>query len=121
MEASSLLMVVLLVAGIAVCAMAVFALWVAIDMMRSLRRSSEELRERLLPLLDKADVTIDAINAELLRIDSVVTVFEDLTERVSSTTTAVYDAVNTPMEALSAVSSGFRGVISRWQRARRSR
>ncbi len=121
MEASSVLQIVLLVAGIAVCAMAVFALWVAVGMMRSLHRSSEEVRERLLPLLDKADVTIDAINAELLRIDGVVTRFEDVTERVSSTTTAVHDAVNAPMEALSAVGSGLRGAISTWRRGRRAR
>lgn len=121
METSSILQVILLVAAIAVCAMAVFALWVAIGTLRSLHRSSEEVRERLVPLLDKADVTLDAINAELLRIDGVVTQFEDVTERVSSTTTAVHDAVNAPMEALSAVGSGLRGAFSTWRRQRQSR
>ncbi len=106
------------IAVIAVCAMALFAMYEAVGTLRSLRRSSDELRERLLPMLEKADVTLDAVNAELLRIDGVVTQFEEVTGRVTSTTTAVHDAVNAPLETLVNLGGSLRRAVSVWRRGR---
>jgi len=51
-----------------------------------------------MPLLDKVDVSVDALNAELLRIDAIVTQFEEISERVESTTRTVQDVANAPVE-----------------------
>jgi len=119
MQAVDILQTVLIVAGIAVSAVACYALVEFIKTARSARRFADETRERLSPLLDKVDITVDAVNAELLRIDAILTQFEEVSDRVSSTTSAVHDAVNAPIDAVTAVSSGVRDVFSAWRRARK--
>lgn len=116
-----MLQIVLTVAAIGVCVMAVWALWAAIGMMRSAQAGFEEIRSRLVPMLDKADITLDAINAELLRIDAVVSRFESVGEKVASTTHAVQEVVNAPMEALSSVGGGIIGTIMKWRRWKKGR
>lgn len=111
------LRLILAIVAIAACGAGVYA---AVELGRaaaSTRRFAEETRERLVPLLEKADVTVDAINAELLRIDGIVTQFEEVGERVSSTTSAVHDVVNAPLEA---VGTGVRGVVSAWRKSRKN-
>lgn len=119
MQTLQILEIVLVVAGIAACGVLIYAL---LDVRRtavSTRILAEETRERVVPLLEKADVTVDAINAELLRIDAIVTQFEEVSDKVSSTTHAVQDAVNAPLEAVTAVGTGVRGAISTWRRSRK--
>jgi len=120
-EAPEVLQIVLLVVAILLCGMAGWALWVAVGLMRSLKAGFEEIRSRLVPMLDKADITLDAINAELLRIDAVVSRFESVSDKVVSTTHAVQEAVNAPMEALSSFGGGVLGTIMKWRRWRKGR
>jgi len=117
-DVTGVLLIILLVVAIATCLLVAWAMWVAIGTMRSVRALVDEVKGRLLPLLDKAEITLDAINVELLRIDAVVTRFEDVTERVTSTTHAVQEAVNAPMEVLSSVGGRFARAIARWHRGR---
>lgn len=116
-----MLQIVLLVVAILLCAMAGWALWVAVGLMHSLKSGFEDIRSRLVPMLDKADITLDSINAELLRIDAVVSRFESVSEKVASTTHAVQEVVNAPMEALSSVGGGILGTIMKWRRWRKGR
>lgn len=100
MDTLSVLVIVLVVAAIALCGLAAYALVIVVGAMRSMRTLADDLDGRLVPLLDKLDVTVDAANAELLRIDGIVTVFEDASAKVSATTAAVHDAVSAPREAV---------------------
>ncbi len=118
MDAGNTLVIVLVAAGIVTCGVLVYALVEAVSTLRSVRRLADDLDGRLIPLMDKLDVTVDAVNAELLRIDGIVTRFEEVTDRVSSTTNAVHDVVNAPMEAVNAVGSRVRQA---WVAARRAR
>ncbi len=79
------LLAVLLVVASALCGVAIWALTEAVKTARSPGSLADDLDTRLVPLLDKADVTVDAMNAELLRIDQIVTRVEEVTDRVSST------------------------------------
>lgn len=100
-------MIVLVLSGVA----AGFGVWAFLEMaksMRSVRRFSDEARERVMPLLEKADVTVDAVNAELLRIDAIVTRFEEAGERVSSASGTIHDIVNAPTEIVSGVATRVR-------------
>lgn len=69
--------------------------------MRSLKVLADDTHVRLNPLLDKADVTVDAVNAELLRIDGIITRFEDAGERVSSASGTISGIVHAPTELVS--------------------
>lgn len=100
-------MVVLVLSGVA----AGTGIWAFVELaksMRSVRRSSDDIRERIVPLLEKADVTVDAVNAELLRIDGIVTRFEEAGERVSSASGTIHDIVNAPTEIVSGVATRVR-------------
>lgn len=118
LETLSYLHISLAILGIGLSLLAGFAIVEFIKTMRSARRLADDLDERVVPLLDKVDVTVDAVNAELLRIDGIVSKFEDVSDKVSSTTNAVSDVVNAPMDAVGHVSTRLRDV---WKTARRSR
>jgi hypothetical protein len=104
----SVLVVVLVVAAIATCAMAVFALYEAIVTLRRSRAFLADADHRLFPLLDKADITIDAINAELLRVDTIVTQLEDVAEGVTTASHVVREAAHAPASVANALGSRLR-------------
>lgn len=103
----SALLIVLAIVGIATCGVAIFVLVQTAQTLRSARRLFDDMDGRLVPLVEKIEVTVDAVNAELLRIDGIVTRFED-----------VSDAVNAPFDAVNAVGSRLRQA---WTAARRAR
>lgn len=111
MVAESVLLTVLVVVAIAVCVAAIFALAVGVSTLRSARHLLDDLDSKLVPLIEKADITIDAVNAELLRVDGIVTRFEEVSEGVSSATSAVREAASLPADAVSALSSRVRTFI----------
>jgi len=82
---------ILLVLAALLCVAGGVAAWELIRTARSWRETSESVRSladetssRLVPLAEKADVTVDALNAELLRVDLIVTRFEEVADRAAS-------------------------------------
>lgn len=116
MNQSSLL-TVLVVAAIVVCGVALWALVELVKTLRSTRRLSDDLSARLVPLLDKADITVDAINAELYRIDGIITRFEAAGERVDAASGTLTDIVNTPGELVSEFADKVRRAFKDRRRA----
>ncbi|MDZ4168854.1 MAG: hypothetical protein U1E26_04255 [Coriobacteriia bacterium] len=114
MDPVDVMLIVALGAATVVSGVAVWALRESVASMRSIRRTSDEVRERAVPLLDKLDVTVDAANVELLRIDAIITTLEDATERVSSASGTISGIVNVPSEV-------FSDVLSRLRRGRSQR
>lgn len=108
----------LMVAALIVCGFAVFALVELVRTLRSVRALSDDLSSSLPRLIAKADITVDALNAEPLRVDGIIGDVEELSSRVGHTVTLVQDAVNVPANAVSAASERIREV---WHKARRSR
>lgn len=98
MSVNTALLGVLLVAASALCGVGIWALIESVKTARSVRQLSDDMDARLVPLLDKADVTVDAMNAELLRVDQILTQFEEVSDRVSSTTRTVQEVANAPSE-----------------------
>ncbi|PKQ16166.1 MAG: hypothetical protein CVT67_06105 [Actinobacteria bacterium HGW-Actinobacteria-7] len=96
MDVLQIVLVAVLVLAGALCGVAVWALRDLVVTSRSLRLTSEQVRSRLVPLLDKADVTVDAVNVELLRLDGIITQFEDTSSRVSHASATITDIVNAP-------------------------
>lgn len=98
MSATSVLLGILIVIAIVMCGVAIWALLEGVKTARSVARLADDLDTRLVPLAEKADVTVDAINAELLRIDGIVTTFEEIGQRVDETTKTVSEVANAPAE-----------------------
>lgn len=101
--ATAALLILLLVAAIAACVAFVVLALDGVKTSRSVRQLSDDMDSRLVPLLEKADVTVDAANAELLRIDGIVTRVEDATNSASDAADTVRDVVNAPVELVSEI------------------
>lgn len=113
MELRSVLEIVLIVLGILLAGGGIYATITFVTALREAQQTLADVRERAIPLLEKADVTLDALNAELLRVDGIVTDIEEVSGAVSSAT----DVIRTPVEAL----AGLGGRLARsFSRARRS-
>lgn len=113
MNVRSTLEVVLIVLGIILAGVGIYAVVTFVAALREIRTTLADFHNRSIPLLEKVDVTVDAINAELLRVDGIVTDFEEVSGAVSSAT----EIIRTPVDAL----AGLGGRIARsLSRARRS-
>lgn len=108
MDLASVMLVVALASASVLCGVAVWALRELVSTARSVRALSDDTRERLVPLLDKTDVTIDAVNAELWRIDGVITRFEEASERVGKASNAINEIVNAPADIVTDVADKVR-------------
>ena len=115
MALNSILLGVLLALASVLCGFGIWALIEAVRTSRSLRVLADDIDARAVPLLDKADITIDALNAELLRVDTIVTRVEEITDRVESTTRTVQDVANAPAEIVTDIADRVRRA---WKRNR---
>jgi cytoskeletal protein RodZ len=114
-EINSILLGVLLVLASALCGVGIWALLEAVKSARSARTLTDDLDARVVPLLEKADVTIDALNAELLRVDSIVSRIEEATDRFESTSRTVQDVANAPGEIVTDIADRVRRAWKRRQ------
>lgn len=115
MDLVTVLVSVLVVVATIAAAVGIWALRELGGAAKSVRRLSDDAHERFIPLLEKADVTVDAVNAELLRVDILVTRFEDVADRVSQTATTLHEIANAPER----IAGGIAEKVRAW-RGRRS-
>lgn len=108
MTAASVLTIVLLLAAIAACAALIWASLEAVSALRSFGRLSDDVHERVLPVLEKADVMVDAANAELWRVDGAITRFEEASMRVSNASATLSEVVQAPAELVTGVAERVR-------------
>jgi ABC-type transporter Mla subunit MlaD len=94
MATSDVFGTVLTIVLIALAALGLYALAVLVRTLRELREAVADVRIRLVPLLEKVDVTVDAVNAELLRLDAIVTKAEEVGDAVSSAGEVIRSPLN---------------------------
>jgi uncharacterized protein YoxC len=92
--ALSVLLVVLVVVAIGTLGVLVWALLRAVDTMTSVKRLADDTDRELMPLVAKADATLDAVNAELERVEVIVDQVQDVAETVTETRRAAQDAAD---------------------------
>jgi len=62
-----------------------------------------ELRESVVPILDKADTSVDQLNKQLGHLDSIMTNLENTSNKVAHTAEAASNVVQTPVDFVSGV------------------
>ena len=103
--------VLLTTLNILLIALAGFAIWGVRELVitaRSVRRLVDELQQSLPPLIDSAGATLTAVDAELGRINGVVSQIEEVSVRVSSTARSAQEMVGAPAAAVSGFAEGAR-------------
>jgi len=99
-DTSEALGIALTAAALVLTLVALYAFVVIIKAVRGIQTAVEDVRVRLVPLLEKADVTVDAANAELLRLDAIVTQAEEVGDAVSSASDFIRSPVNTAAQGI---------------------
>ncbi|MRS13126.1 MAG: hypothetical protein EG823_08700 [Actinobacteria bacterium] len=94
MDVQGALGITLTVVTIVLVLVALYAVYALVKALRNLLSAVEDIRSRLVPLLDKADITVDAFNAELLRLDAIVTQAEGVGDAVSTASEFLRSPVN---------------------------
>lgn len=112
MDIRTVLVTVLYAALIVLAGTAIWALVIVVRAARSTQRLADHLDATLIPLIAKADLTVDALNSELERVDGIVTQLEEVSENVSSTTRVASEIVNAPMDAVVGIADRARRVLS---------
>lgn len=92
---------------------ALYAIWVIITTVRDLLEAVEEVRARVVPLLEKEDLTLDAVNAELLRVDAIVSQAEEVTDAVSTASGFIRSPINS-------AALGIARLVRRFRHSRRT-
>lgn len=99
--ALTIITIVLVIAGI-------YAVSVLLRAVKNLLAAVEDVRSRLVPLLDKADITVDAVNAELLRLDAIVTQAEEVGGVVSTASDFIRSPVSHAAGGIARLARSFR-------------
>jgi len=102
-DTSAALSTALTVIAIVLSVAALYAIFVILKAVRGISGAVEDVRVRLVPLLDKADVTVDAANAELLRLDAIVTQAEGVGEAVSTASDFIRSPVNSAAQGFARI------------------
>jgi hypothetical protein len=100
--------IVLTIVAIVLAVAAIYGVFVLVRAVKDLQMAAEDVRSRLVPLLEKADVTIDALNAELLRLDAIVSQAEGVGEAVSTASEFIRSPVNTAAQGIARLARSFR-------------
>lgn len=107
MDVARTLDIALTVITIVLALAALYAVWVLVRSTNRLMDTVDEVRVRLVPLIEKADVTLDAVNAELLRIDGIVSQAEEVGDAVSTATGFIRSPVNSAAHGLARLARAF--------------
>jgi ABC-type transporter Mla subunit MlaD len=107
-DVSDALGMALTVITIVLVVFGLYAIRVLLKAVHDLLVAVEDVRGRLVPLLDKADVTVDALNAELLRVDAIVTQAEEVGDAVSTASGIIRAPLNSVASGLTRLVRSFR-------------
>lgn len=83
-----------------------FAFFALLRALRTLLATIEDLRKELIPLAGQWRSTVDTANAELARVDGILTTAESVGTTVDSASRLAYLAFSNPVIKLLAVGSG---------------
>jgi uncharacterized protein YoxC len=112
MDVQTVVLIVLFLALIVLACVAVWGIREIVASVRSVRRLSDELDATLPGLIARADTTLAAVNAELVRVNGMVSQLEEVSDRVTNTTRAAQEIVEGPVAAVTGLADGARRFFS---------
>jgi hypothetical protein len=74
---------------------------------------------RVLPLLTRVETTLDGFNSELTKVEQITGSVAEMVKAAEETTTALHNAVSTPIRKIAGVAGGVRESIKSFMAARR--
>lgn len=108
MDATAYLAIAMYVTAIVVLIVAGWGVVQVVDAARSVRRVADELHATVPGVIERADETLTAFNAELIRMDGVVAQLEEVADRVTNTTRAAQEMVDAAGASVTGLAAGAR-------------
>lgn len=108
MDMEAVLRVVLYTVMISLVGTGVWGVREFVASVRASKRFYEQMHATLPGLIERADNTLAAVNAELVRVNGVVTQLAEVSDRVTSTTRAAQEMVEGPVAVVTNVAEGAR-------------
>jgi len=78
------------------------------DTVKEAQTTIKEVRETTVPILEKASVSVDAVNAELLRLDALIGSVEEAGTKAISTVGAATELAQKPVDLLNSMTDKLR-------------
>lgn len=110
---------ILVILGIVVLALIVVILMRVNKTMKSVEHMAAEADKEITPVLakvdpmvDKAELTIDTLNLEMLRVDAILEDVEQISSVAGKTATTVDTVTSAPADAVSSIVGHLRGTLS---------
>ncbi|MBI4744125.1 MAG: DUF948 domain-containing protein [Actinobacteria bacterium] len=82
-----------------------------VRLLNSVNNFVKDTHKEVVPSLNKLQTTIDEINSELARVDTIVQSVQDVTEKVSTTTKVAQEALSSPLIKLAGFSTGIKKTL----------
>lgn len=108
MDATAYLPIVLYVTVIVVLVIVGWGVVRIVAAATSAQRLADQLYATVPGFIERADATLVTVNAELVRVNGVVSQLEEVSDRVTSTTRAAQEIVEAPAAAVSGLANGAR-------------
>lgn len=115
MNASSIITSILPYLYALVALAAIYALVQIGRLVGKVSHEMEELTARVNPILEKADVSVDALNADLLRVDGILSNVEEISSAAASATRAVESVTSAPLEIATNLADRLRHMIKEFR------
>lgn len=112
MDAEAVLRIVLYLVLIALAGTGIWALRNLVATARSTGALADELHRDLPPLISKANTTLDSVNAEIGKVDDIVSQIEEVSDRVGATTRAAEEVIGAPVAAVMGMGGRVRRIAS---------
>jgi ABC-type transporter Mla subunit MlaD len=111
-DVASAVLLILYLVLVVLCGTGIWTLMTVSRAASSTRRLADELGRKLPPLIDNASSTLDGFNAEMARVDGLVTQLEEVSDKVTSTTRAASEIVGAPAAAVAGLGGRVRRFFS---------
>ena len=83
---------------------AIFALVQLGRLFGTVSKQVDEMGDKAQPIIDKANTSVDALNAELLRVDGILSDVERITDAAANTSQSIEKVSNAPLEIAQSLS-----------------
>lgn len=112
MSLNSALSVVLMVSLIALAASIIYILLKVSRTLSNANKLIDDVSTEIGPILAKIQMTVDEVNLELGRVDEIVRVVQDVTDKVQLTASLTQEVISSPLIKLASFSAGTRKAMS---------
>jgi uncharacterized protein YoxC len=96
-----------------------YALYRLGSALRTVTHILTKVDSRVMPLLTRVEATLDGFNSEIEKVDQITGSVAEMVKAVEETTTALHNAVSTPLRKIAGLAGGVRQSVQSFMAGRK--